>query len=423
MGIKRRWIGRLLACCLLLIVGCRSEPIAEGPIRLILWHGVSPPSNRQIFQERVDAFNQSHPDIYIDARFIGQPDQQIPKILTAVVGQATPDILWYVPQLTGRLVELEAIQPLETWLNTSPIKADIDPALFETMELEGHIWSVPFATNNAAVFYRPSLFKAAGITELPHTWEAFRQTAQRLTRDTDGDGRIDQYGVFLSLGKGAWTVFAWLPFVYSAGGWLTQGKTPDLMNSGAIAALELAQKLVQDGSALLSAPERGYETDNFIQGKVAMQISGPWNLPRFEASGVDYAVFPFPVAQKPAAVLGGENFFLCHTTPERTQAAWTFLEYVLSPEFQIPWAIGTGYLPISQNVRQSSEYQQFIAKNPNIVTFLDQMAWAKARPIIPGYTYVSESFGRAIEATLLGEPPERALRQSQKHLELVLGAS
>lgn len=418
------WLAGLV-CLWLMLVGCQAQPsrtasdlAAAAPVHLTLWQGISPPANRETFQALVAQFNQQHPDIEVESLYIGQPDQQIPKILTAIVGNAAPDLLWYVPQIAGQLVELEALQPLDDWFNQSPLKADLDPALLETMRFEEQLWSVPFATNNAAIFYRPSLFAAAGV-EVPRTWADLRQAAQALTQDTNGDGQIDQYGISLSLGKGEWTVFAWLPFVYSAGGWLNQGNQPDLVNPGAIAALQLGQDLVQQGAALLSAPERGYETDGFLAGKVAMQVTGPWNLPQLQAAGIDFDVMPFPVAQQPAAVVGGENLFLCKTSPEKTQAALTFLEYILDVDFQQTWALQTGYLPVNRKVQQSPAYRAFVQQNPALEVFLAQMQWAKSRPILPGYPYLSENFGRAIEASLLGEPVEAALQASQRRLSLI----
>jgi multiple sugar transport system substrate-binding protein len=411
---------------LLLTLGlwsCQRADDSNGVVHLTLWQGISPPSNREIFQELVQRFNDSHPDIQVDSLFVGQPDQQIPKILTAVVGNAAPDLLWYLPSLTGQLLELEAIQPLDAWFNQSPHRDDLDPALLDTMTLEDQLWSIPFATNNAAVFYRPSLFAAAGITEPPTTWAELRQVARQLTQDTDGDGRADQHGIFLSFGKGEWTVFVWLPFVYSASGDLVADGRPDLVNEGAIAALALGQDLVNDGTAVLSAPERGFEIDQFLAGQVAMQVTGPWTLPQMSQTGIDFDVFPFPVADNPAAVLGGENIFLSRISPEKTQAAYQFLDYILSPDFQLPWALGSGYLPVNRQVRNSPEYQQFVADNPALDVFLSQMDWARSRPLIPGYTELSENFGRAIEATLLGADPESALRASQQRLDLLAETS
>lgn len=424
MSLQRCFFAIMAGILAFMLGSCQFQPTSgnePGIVHLTLWQGIGPPPNRDVFQSLVQQFNDRHPKIHVESLYIGHPDQQIPKILTAVVGNAAPDILWYNPTLTGQLVELEAIEPLEEWLKKSSLIDQLEPALLETMEFEGHLWSIPFGSNNAAVFYRPSLFQAAGITELPQTWEELRQAAQALTKDTDGDGRIDQRGIFLSLGKGEWNVFVWLPFVFSAGGWLNQEAEPDLVNEGAIAALTFAQTLVLDDSAVLSAPERGFEIDNFLTGKVAMQITGPWTLAQMQAAGVDFDVFPLPVAEEPAAVLGGENFFLCRTTPEKRQAALTFMEYILSEEFQQEWALQTGFLPVNSSVRDSEPYKQFVAENPLLQIFLDQMVWARSRPIIPGYSYLSENFGRAIEAALLGSDPTKALTQSQQRLELILG--
>ena len=404
--------------CLLLLSGC-SDRQQKDVTQITFWHGINPPENRDIFQDLVDKFNQSNPDIEVEALYIGQPDAQLPKILAATVSEQPPDILWYVPQIAGKLERLGALLPLENWLNNSPVKAEIDPAMFDSMRLDGHILSVPFATNNAAVFYRPSLFKQAGITKLPQTWSELERVAKKLTLDNDNNDRPQQ-GIFLSLGKGEWTVFTWLPFLYSAGGNLLQQGQPNLVNDGAIAALQFGANLVQSGVAVLSSPERGYEIDDFIAGKVAMQITGPWTLAQLQAANIDYDVFPIPIAKEPAAVIGGENLFVFKTNTQREQASLRFLEYVLSEEFQTAWALETGYLPVNTKSQQSEAYQNFVAANPVVEVFLQQMHYAKSRPIIPQYNRLSENFGRAIEASLLGkQTPKEALERSQQRLELI----
>jgi multiple sugar transport system substrate-binding protein len=414
----------LVILSLLLLGGCsnlgRSSKL--GVTKITFWHGINPPENRDIFQKLVAKFNQDNPDLQVESLYIGQPDAQLPKIFASTISNQPPDILWFVPQITGKLAELGALLPLENWLNNSAIKAEIDPAMFASMKLNGHILSVPFATNNGAIFYRPSLFAQAGITDIPQTWSQLRQTAKKLTLDTNNDRRLDQHGIFLSFGKDEWTVFTWLPFIYSAGGDLLQEGQPNLVNKGAIAALQLGTDLVQDGVAVLSPPERGYEIDNFVAGKVAMQITGPWTLAQLKTTNIDYNVFPIPVADQPAAVIGGENLFVFKTTPEREQASLRFLEYILSEEFQTSWALATGYLPVNLKSQQSQEYQNFVTANPIIKVFLEQMQWAHSRPIISHYTQLSENLGRAIEASLLGkQTPEEALKRSQQRLELIFG--
>ncbi|PPS42207.1 ABC transporter substrate-binding protein [Chroococcidiopsis sp. TS-821] len=393
--------------------------------KITFWHGVNPPSNRDVLQKLVDQFNQEHPDIQVESLYVGQAEQQLPKILAAVVGNAPPDLLWFNATLTGQLVELDAIRPLEDWLTALPVKKQLDPALFESMEYQGHIWSVPFGTNNSGVFYRPSLFQAAGITKLPETWEELRQVARQLTRDTDGDNRIDQHGMFLPLGKGEFAVFLWLPFMWSAGGELVgdtqQAVAVDLANnSGAIAALQFWQNLIADGSAVLSLPERGFEIDNFLAGKVAMQLTGPWTLGQLKSTGVDFGVFPIPVNKRRATGIGGENLFVFKSTPQREQAALKFAEFVLSEQFQTQWAIGTGYLPVNLKARENDQYKAFAKELPAVQVFLEQAQYGRSRPIFPGYSRVSENIGRALEAVLLGKSsPTEALQAAQRRLNLI----
>ncbi|XQQ06431.1 MAG: ABC transporter substrate-binding protein [Leptolyngbya sp. IPPAS B-1204] len=467
------WVSLVLVVCLIGLTACRAGVAANNVTHLTLWHGVNPPPNRDVLQRLVDRFNQTHPQIQVESLYVGQGDQQIPKILSAVVGGVPPNLLWYAPMLTGQLVELDAIVPLEDWLDPLPIKQDIDPTLFESMQWEGHLWSVPFSVNNVGVFYRPSLFAAAGTTELPQTWNDFRQVARRLTNP-----QTDQYGLLLPLGKGEWTVFMWLPFLWSGGGEVggrsqesgfperqrtgvrsqelgggsqasfverapratVRSAEPelgvrkhsgsfrpesnfkiDLVNDGAIAALQFWRDLIEDGSVILSQPERGYELDQFLAGKVAMQLTGPWTLGQLQATGVDFAVMPIPVLERPATSIGGENLFIFKTSPAEEQAAQVFAEYVLSEEFQTEWAIATGYLPVNLQARQNPKYQAFLQQQPVVKVFLQQAQYGRSRPIFPGYGRLSDALGRAIEAVLLGKStPEAALGQAQQRLERVL---
>lgn len=413
---------------LLALGGCQvisgSPAPTAGVTRITLWQGVNPPPNRDVLQALVDRFNREHPDIQVESLYVGQAEQQLPKILAAVVGNAPPDLLWFNATITGQLVELDAIRSLDDWL-ASPVRDEIDPALFESMQYQGHTWSIPFGTNNVGVFYRPSLFKAAGITDLPQSWDELRQVALKLTVDTNGDRRLDQHGILLPLGKGEFAVFLWLPFMWSGGGELVsdakqEAKAVALENQGSIAALQFWRNLINDGSAVLSLPERGFEIDSFLAGKVAMQLTGPWTLGQLKATGVDFGIFPIPADVKQATAIGGENLFVMRTTPQREKAALKFAEYVLSEEFQTQWAIGTGYLPVNLKARQSDKYQAFAAQQPAVEVFLEQAKYGRSRPIFPGYSRVSESLGRALEAVLLGKSsPAEALKTAQQRLDLI----
>ena len=408
-----------LVLCLLLLFSCQAN-VKEGNniTHVTLWQGINPPVNRDVFNKLVDKFNQRHSDIHVDSIFIGTPDKQLPKILTAVAGNAPPDILNFYAQITGQLLELGAIEPLDNWFNQLSIKSEVMPNVLNELKLNDRLWSVPLYTANLGIFYRPKLFKAAGITTLPKNWTELREVAKKLTIDRNGDRRPEQYGILLPLGKGEWTVFSWFPFLLSAGGEIVNNNQPNLTNPGAIQALQFWQDLIKDGSATLSPPERGYEEDAFIQGRVAMQITGPWTY--ITKSNVDFSVFPIPKNQVQATVSGNGNFYLMKTTPAKQKAALKFLEYVVSEEFQTEWAIGTGFLPVNIKSAQSPAYQEYLSKKPWLKVFLEQVSVSQHRPTIAGYSLLSENVGRAIESTLLGKTtPEKALQDAQNRLNMI----
>lgn len=428
-------VGISIALILLVIIaGCTpARRDINGVTHLTLWQGINPPPNRDVFQKLVTKFNLTHPTIEVESLYVGQSDRQLPKILASIVGGTPPDLLWFGSMLTGQLVDLEAIEPLDKWWDRSAIAKDIDPALLGSMQYENNLWSIPFATNNVGIFYRPSLFKAAGIEHLPTNWQELIATAKQLTRDTNGDGKNDKFGMLLPLGQGEWTVFTWLPFMWGGGGELIPKQAQSgrnnpqrvkisIDNPGAIAALQLWQDLIKSGTAILSSPERGYELDNFLTGKVAMQLTGPWTFGQLAGMKfTDYDVMPIPAGIRSATSVGGENLFMMKSSPQHQQAAWEFMEYVLSQEFQTEWALGTGYLPVNLKSRQESSYRNYVSKTPATQVFLDQAKYGRSRPIEPSYSQISEQLGRAIESILLNKnSPQAALKAAQEKLDLSL---
>ncbi|MFM6451266.1 MAG: ABC transporter substrate-binding protein, partial [Planktothrix sp.] len=58
-------------------------------------------------------------------------------------------------------------------------------------------------------------------------------------------------------------------------------------------------------------------------------------------------------------------------------------------------------------------------QKPVMKVFVDQIPVAGGRPTIAGYSRLSDSLGRAIEASMLGKPVEKSLQEAQERLELI----
>ncbi len=412
----------LIGLATLLLLGCRSEIPKDGPIELTFWHGANPPPNRIVMEKLVDRFNQTHPKIRVRAIYAGEQDQQIPKILAAVIGGSPPDLLWYNATLTGQLVKNDALFPLDPFLSKEPILDRVYPSLQTATRYRRQTWSIPFDTNNLGIFYNRRIFQAAGIKTTPRTWKAFLALARKLTVDRNGDGQPEQYGFRLPLGKGEWTVFNWLAFYWGAGGQLLINGQPQFDSPAGRKALGYWQDfLAVPKGASLSQPEQGYDFTDFFAGRVAMLISGPWTLGDLTENRMDYGTFALPMGDVPATSVGGEQLFLLKTTPERQRASWEFAKYVLSNEFQIAWATQTGYLPVTPEATKSRTYQQFLLKHPQLKVFVEQLPYGRSRPLDPTYAQLSDTLGQAIEQVLQGmSTPEQALAAAQQEALLIV---
>src|SRR5260370_18341401 len=79
----------------------------------------------------------------------------------------------------------------------------------------GALHALPKGSPPLALAYNKTLFDRAGIPYPTDdwTWDDFLRVARALTRDTRGDGAIDQWGSGFD-----WRPSVWLPWVWAGGG-------------------------------------------------------------------------------------------------------------------------------------------------------------------------------------------------------------
>src|SRR5215212_4140197 len=120
-----------------------------------------------------------------------------------------------------RLVEMGALEPIGDRLEKWAGKADLlDNLLTLNKGPDGQQYYLPIQYVVLYLYYRPDLFKAAGL-EPPKTCEEFLNAAKTLTKAPD------QYGFGFRGGKGGWD--QWGTFVFSKGAKFEKGglTTPD----------------------------------------------------------------------------------------------------------------------------------------------------------------------------------------------------
>jgi len=388
-----------------LLGSCASRSDDGARVEVTFWHGMESGINNEILEAKIARFNAEHPDIFIDAQVYGAADQLGPKLDAAVAGKTPPDLLWWAPAYSPKYAEAGVLQSVDAFMaeDASFDRDDVYPFLWELGTFDGRIYVTPFSANTLGIYYNERMAEEAGIVEPPRTWDDFEETARKLTRD-------GVYGFQIPIGTSEWTVWTWECFLWQAGGELLtpDGKRAAFNGDAGIVALDFWRKLRDEKLANFSETDAGYKTDDLLSGRIAMSINGPWNYSGLkDRDDVRIQVYPMPIRDRAATNIGGESLFLFKSSARRERAAWEFMKFVMSPDFQVDWAMNTGYLPVSRAASRDPRFQSFLAANPFIEAFDDLMPVGKTRPSIPQYPAVSQTLGKYLEAALYGKMSSR----------------
>jgi multiple sugar transport system substrate-binding protein len=228
--------------------------------------------DRELYKNLQRKFMHEHPDIEVRVEFIPQ-QRRLQTMITASAGNRVPDAAAIALDYLPRFVKEDMLLPIDTLL-PQWLRKDYDTDDLDAVRINGKLWGYPSWRAPVAALYNKDLFKKAGLNpeKPPATWDEVTSVAKALTRDTNGDGRIDQWGFGFGFGGETLNAGFW-PILWQAGGEIF---TPDekqvAFNSAAgINALTWVVGLYQQHcippSYLNVSPNVG--ANDFAEGKVA----------------------------------------------------------------------------------------------------------------------------------------------------------
>ena len=148
----------------------------------------------EMVRELVPEFERRHPGVRVEL-------QQVPwtaaheKLLTAHVGNATPDVAQLGNTWVPEFVALEALAPLDERLAAAPAfaRADYFAGAWDSNVVDGTTWGLPWYVDTRVLFYRTDLVAASGGPWPPRTWAELRQTMARIKQR----GGAERYAILL----------------------------------------------------------------------------------------------------------------------------------------------------------------------------------------------------------------------------------
>jgi len=430
--VKRRIVVGLVAVALL-AVGL----LGAGRTRLVFsnWHMVEPHWERSL-REAIGQFMAENPDIEVVFDIVSYAEKET-KYMTAIEAGVGPDVMHLAPveisfglfaprgyfyDLTS-FIAAEAPGFLDAWY----------PGVVDTLSYEGRVYGLGANYQGMVLMWNKRLFAEAGLDpeKPPQTWDEFLAYARALTRDRDGDGRIDTWGVGIPGRAGPGFPLRFTPVLFSHGGdFLSADFKCAIINSPAakeafrfFVEMFTVHRVIPPGVAAMTP---GGVREQFAAETVAMILTSAWGPPiiRSLRPAVNWdeilgmTQVPVKAGTDPAIrTTAFLSYYAINRNTRHPEAAWRLLRFVTSREMQQKWFRDANVLSARRDV--SEEYEPLLA-NPFARIVGISLGYAAMMPLIPEWPQISDLITVAIQRGWMGDDLDVAWAEAYRRINEIL---
>ncbi|WP_125385563.1 ABC transporter substrate-binding protein [Streptococcus gordonii] len=328
----------------------------EKVLRIGVYAGSSwdVPNSREnkILDSLIKKFEKTHPHVKVIYESGIPKDDYADWLAEQVLKGEQPDLFMVPENDFSMLASTGALKSLDTLL-TDDERKTFYPVAYEAGQYQGVSYALPVESNPIMMCVNKDLLEKEGINipESGWTLEDFYEICKKVTKDTNGDGVVDQYGI---------TDYTWQQALVAYGGHLTDKSGINVDSSEMHQALSFMSKL-----DMLS---RHYKvtSNDFDEGRVAfypMSLAQyrtykpyPYHVSKY--SSFSWTCIPMPTANN--QVMGTQvktSLFAMSSNTSQEKLAWEFMLLLSkdkeSQQAQFEKSQGTSVLPSVVKSQQS----------------------------------------------------------------------
>ncbi|ARK32411.1 ABC transporter substrate-binding protein [Halalkalibacter krulwichiae] len=399
-----------------------------GVTEITLWHMEEPPNRVKRFNEVIEAFNESNPDVQVKAQ-VQSWDDAYSKFPAAIQAGNGPDLLFAIPDYTTLLKQLDVVQPVDDIVEKLNEKHGFIDASLAPYQYEGETWAVPVFGMVQALWYRKDLFEAEGL-EAPTTWDELLHAAEVLTKD-------GQHGIALPASKSMATDQVLYSFMVAAGAkdLIDADNNVTFNTAETVKAYDMYQQLLEYSPRDSNTYQWGEPQAQFNSGRAAMAVEKGQYLAPFESESgqpaSELGVVPMPVADggEAGSIYYSNGIMVLTDDAKKQEAITEFFDYLYEPEnyAQFVNAEPGLFLPVTQSGFDSEDYWN----DPIIAQYEEQvqvLLEASENGALFGFTDgVASNIGKVagpnfiaqtLEQVIInGMSPEEAVEWGQQQME------
>lgn len=366
MKIRKALILVPAVICIFCLVfsGCVSGSSEKHPVTISIWHVYGGQTDSPL-NDLIDEFNETvgkENGIQVEVTMVSNNKNIHNHILAAANSDpgapVLPDIFVAYPSTVMAMPDENILVDYRDYFSEEEISGFI-PSFIEDGEVDGRLVCLPVAKSTELLFINKTAFdrfseETGADIESLSTWEGLYETAEIYT------------------------------------GWIDE-KTPDVMNDGKaffvhdfhfnyfqVGVESLGENFFsEDEIAFGPAFEKvwepyakaclsggvwlygGYATEPLRTGEAVISVASSASVLYFSneviypdntSEMIELVVRPCPVFEDGTNLVMQRGAGMCtvKSTPEREQAAVTFLRWLTEPEINTRFAVSTGYMPVTQ---------------------------------------------------------------------------
>ena len=373
---------------LMFIVSCSED---KNEIRIVIWHQ-KPPGEREVLESAVKKYMLEHPNVKVIVLYKETEELRSAYIISAVAGKG-PDIVYGPSDQIGVFEVLGIIKPLEEIFDTSFIN-QFDPR--GLLWYKGHLYQIGDQIgNHLFLLYNKKLIKKP-----PEMMSELINIGKEITKDIDGDGKIDQYGLVWNYTE----PFFFIPFLTGFGGWVMDSVgNPTLNTEATVKALKFVRDL-KDKYKIVPR-ECDYNTADalFKEGRAGMLINGPWSIGGYKKAGVDFGITRIPKVDEtglwssPMVAIKGYSINV-NVDESKMPYVIELFKYLVSPEVQLEHTKVLGTIPTHKKALES----EIVKGDPLIQASISQMEVGRQMPVVPELRAIWDAMRPYYQAVLGG---------------------
>lgn len=390
-----------------LLAGCQRAPDTRTHVRI--WHQKIGPE-RDLFEEVVRHYNATHPDRVVETLYKENEELRNLYVIAAVAGQG-PDLLYGPADNVGVLVTTQTIRPLDQVFDTQFFGRFTSQGL---VDWKGSHWLAADQIGNHLTL----VYNRALGSKPPATLDELISVGQRLTRNDNGDGKMDRYGLTWNYRE----PFFFIPFLTGFGGWvMDENGNPTLDNERTVRAIQFVLDLCDKYKIIPREGDYNIADMLFKESRTAMIINGPWSWAGYEVPAKSM-IAPLPFNTEAslwcAPMISAKGYSVnTNVKPEKLAVIRDVVAYLTSAEVQEKMALQLATTPVDTTVLALPA----IRNNPVLQASMEQIAHGRPMPIRPQMRQIWEGMRGPYQLvmngaiTAAGSRPRNAARGREKH--------